>query len=260
MFKKIFTFFLVLGFLALIAGVGYFIYLYNSTRFASEKIIYYNPPLSAKFYDRNGNLIAVKYKEQNRFYVPYNKIPGRVIETLIATEDTSFFEHEGINFNAILRALIKDIKAGKKVEGASTITQQLVRNIYLNRKKTIQRKLKEMIISMKVEHFLTKEDILERYLNQIYFGHGYYGIATAAFGYFHKNLKDLNLKEIAMLIALPKGPSLYDPTKNYELNIKRADGIIKRMYLLGWISPNEYKEAILQRPKVYQYMIKNKAP
>ena len=260
MFKKIFTFFLILGFLALLAGMGYFMYLYNSTRFASEKIIYYNPPLSARFYDRNGNLIAIKYKEENRFFVPYNQIPGRVIETLIATEDTSFFEHEGINFNAILRALIKDIKAGKKVEGASTITQQLVRNIYLNRKKTIQRKLKEMIISIKVEHFLTKEEILERYLNQIYFGHGYYGIATAAFGYFHKNLKDLNLKEIAMLIALPKGPTLYDPTKNYELNIKRANSIIKRMYLLGWISSNEYKQAILQRPKVYQYMIKNKAP
>ena len=156
MFKKIFAFFLILGFFAMLIGVGYFIYLYNSTRFASEKIIYYNPPLSAKFYDRNANLIAVKYKEENRFFIPYNKIPGRVIETLIATEDTSFFEHEGINFNAILRALIKDIKAGKKVEGASTITQQLVRNIYLNRKKTIQRKLKEMIISMKVEHFLQK--------------------------------------------------------------------------------------------------------
>jgi penicillin-binding protein 1A len=240
--------------------MGYFIYLYNSTRFASEKIIYYNPPLSARFYDTNGNLIAVKYKKENRFYVKYDDIPGRVIETLIATEDTSFFEHEGINFNAILRALIKDIKAGKKVEGASTITQQLVRNIYLNRKKTIQRKLKEMIISLKVEHFLTKEEILERYLNQIYFGHGYYGIATAAYGYFHKNLKELSLKEIAMLIALPKGPSLYDPTKNYDLNIKRADRIIKRMYLLGWISPNEYKQAILERPKVYKKMLENQAP
>ena len=260
MFKKIFTFFLILLFLGGIVGAGYFLYLYNSTRFASEKIIYYNPPLSARFYDRNGNLIAVKYKNENRFYVKYDDIPGRVIETLIATEDTSFFEHEGINLNAILRALIKDIKAGKKVEGASTITQQLVRNIYLNRKKTIERKLKEMIISIKVEHFLTKEGILERYLNQIYFGHGYYGIATAAYGYFHKNLNDLNLKETAMLIALPKGPSLYDPTKNYDLNIKRADRIIKRMYMLGWISPQEYKAAILARPKVYKKMLENKAP
>ena len=260
MFKKIFTFFLILGFFVTLGVLGYFIYLYNSTRFASEKIIYYNPPLSARFYDRNGKLIAVKYKNENRFYVKYDDIPGRVIETLIATEDTSFFEHEGINFNAILRALIKDIKAGKKVEGASTITQQLVRNIYLNRKKTIDRKLKEMIISMKVEHFLSKEDILERYLNQIYLGHGYYGIATAAFGYFHKDLKDLTLKEIAMLIALPKGPSLYDPTRHYDLNIKRADRIIKRMYLLGWISPSEYKQAILERPKVYKKMIQNQAP
>jgi len=260
LFKKIFTFFLILIFLGLLAGIGYFIYLYNSTRFASEKIIYYNPPLSAKFYDRNGKLIAVKYKNENRFYVKYKDIPGRVIETLIATEDTSFFEHDGINFNAILRALIKDIKAGKKVEGASTITQQLVRNIYLNRKKTIQRKLKEMIISLKVEHFLTKEQILERYLNQIYLGHGYYGIATAAFGYFHKNLKDLSLKEIAMLIALPKGPSLFDPTRHYELNIKRANNILKRMYLLGWISPDEYKKAILERPKVYKKMLTNVAP
>ncbi|ACM92214.1 penicillin-binding protein 1A (PBP-1a) (PBP1a) [Nautilia profundicola AmH] len=260
MFKKIFTFFLILGFFVTLGVLGYFIYLYNSTRFASEKIIYYNPPLSAKFYDRNGKLLAIKYKNENRFYVKYDDIPGRLIETLIATEDTSFFEHEGINFNAILRALIKDIKAGKKVEGASTITQQLVRNIYLNRKKTIERKLKEMIISMKVEHFLSKEDILERYLNQIYFGHGYYGIATAAYGYFHKNLKDLTLKETAMLIALPKGPSLYDPTKNYDLNIKRADRIIKRMYILGWISPSEYKQAILERPIVYKKMIQNQAP
>jgi len=260
LFKKIFTFFLILGFFVTLGVLSYFIYLYNSTRFASEKIIYYNPPLSARFYDRNGKLIAVKYKNENRFYVKYDDIPGRVIETLIATEDTSFFEHEGINFNAILRALIKDIKAGKKVEGASTITQQLVRNIYLNRKKTIDRKLKEMIISMKVEHFLSKEDILERYLNQIYLGHGYYGIATAAFGYFHKDLKDLTLKEIAMLIALPKGPSLYDPTRHYDLNIKRADRIIKRMYLLGWISPSEYKQAILERPKVYKKMIQNQAP
>ncbi|WP_456479088.1 transglycosylase domain-containing protein [Nautilia sp.] len=260
MFKKILAVFLIFSFLITAGVLGYFAYLYNSTRFASEKIIYYHPPLSAKFYDRNGKLIAVKYKDQNRFYVKYDDIPGRVIETLIATEDTSFFEHEGINFNAILRALVKDIKAGKKVEGASTITQQLVRNIYLNRKKTIERKLKEMIISMKVEHFLTKEEILERYLNQIYFGHGYYGIATAAFGYFHKNLKDLSLKEIAMLIALPKGPSLYDPAKNYDLNIKRADRIIKRMYLLGWISPSEYKKAIMEHPVVYNKMIENKAP
>ncbi len=260
MIKKILAFFIILSLIILTILFFYLYDLYKSVNFNADKIINYNPPQSALFYDRNGNLIDVRYSKENRIYVKYNDIPGRVIETLLATEDTSFFEHPGININAVIRALIKDIKAGKKVEGASTITQQLVRNIYLNRKKTITRKLTEMMIAMKIEHILSKEEILERYLNQIYLGHGYYGIKTAAMGYFHKNLKDLNLKEIAMLIALPKGPSLYDPTKHYELNLKRADWILKRLYSLGWITPDEYKNAILKRPKVYNYMVKPKAP
>jgi penicillin-binding protein 1A len=258
--KRIFAFILILSVIVVSGIVGYFLYLYNSTRFDTTKIVFYNPPISARFYDRNNKLIAVRYKDENRFYAKFNEIPGRVIEALIATEDTSFFEHKGVNFNAILRAIIKDIKTGKKVEGASTITQQLVRTIYLNRKKTIKRKIKEIIIALKVEKLLTKEEILERYFNQIYFGHGYYGIKTAAFGYFHKGLKDLSLKEIAMLVALPKAPSLYDPVRNYELNIKRANRILKRMYLLGWISANKYKESILEQPKVYKYMVKESAP
>jgi penicillin-binding protein 1A len=118
MIKKIFTFFLIILSLIILAGIGYLIYLYNDTRFVASKIIYYNPPISARFYDRNGKLIDIRFSKQNRFYVKYKDIPGRVIETLIATEDTSFFEHEGININAIIRALIKDIKAGRKVEGA----------------------------------------------------------------------------------------------------------------------------------------------
>ena len=260
MLKKIFSIFLIFFFLIVITISGYLIYLYNSIRFTAEKIIYYHPYLSAKFYDRNNNLIAIKYSKENRLYAKYNEIPPRVIETLIATEDTSFFEHPGININAIIRALIKDLKAGRKVEGASTLTQQLVRNIYLSRKKSITRKLKEIIISLKIEHFLTKEEILERYLNQIYLGHNYYGIKTAAFGYFHKKLSQLTLKEIAMLIALPKGPSLYDPTRHYYLNIKRANRIIKRLYSLGWISTSEFKQAITEYPTVYTYMFKNKAP
>lgn len=259
MIKKIFGFLLAIIVLAIGIGVLYLVDLYNSIYFDADKIIHYNPPQSALFYDRNGNLLDIRYSKQNRIYVKYKNIPPRVIETLIATEDTSFFTEPGININAILRALIKDIKAGRKVEGASTLTQQLVRNLYLNRKKTISRKLKEIIIALKVNHLLTKEQILERYLNQVYLGHGYYGIRTAALGYFHKNLNQLSLKEIAMLIALPKGPSLYDPTKHYELNIQRANTILKRMFLLGWISENEFKKAILQRPKVYNYMIKPKA-
>jgi len=260
MIKKIFTFFIFLILTLIIIAIGFGIYLYNSVSFQASKIINYNPPQSALFYDRNGNLLAVRYSKQNRIYVKYKNIPPRVIETLIATEDTSFFTEPGININAIIRALLIDIKAGRKLEGASTITQQLARNIYLNRKKTIIRKIKEIIIALKINNILTKEQILERYLNQIYLGQGFYGIRTAALGYFHKKLKNLTLKEIAMLIALPKGPSLYDPVTHYELNIARADTILKRMYYLGWITKKEYKTALMQRPKVYGYIIKDKAP
>ena len=260
MIKKIIAFFIVLIVIVSIALFVFLFYFYKSVTFNAEKIINYNPPQSALFYDRDGRLLAVKYAKQNRIYVKYKNIPGRVIEALLATEDTSFFENPGISINAIIRALITDIKDHRKAEGASTITQQLVRNIYLNRRKTIKRKLTEIAIALKIDHILTKQQILERYLNQIYFGNGYYGIRTAALGYFHKDLKDLTLKEIAMLIALPKGPSLYDPAVHYDLNIRRADWILKRLYYLGWITPKEYKKALLQRPKVYKHMISDKAP
>jgi len=261
MIKKLFTFFIILG---ILITIGLFIYVYKfyeSIKFNANKIIYYNPPQSALFYDRNGNLLDIRYSKQDRIYVKYKNIPPRIIETLLATEDTSFFEENwGINISSIIRAFIADIKAGRKVEGASTITQQLVRNVYLNRKKTIKRKIKEIIISMELSHILTKEQILERYLNQIFFGNHYYGIRTASLGYFHKKLKNLSLKQIAMLIALPKGPSLYDPIRHYELNLKRANLILKRMYLLGWISAKSYETAVMQRPKVYKKMLTPKAP
>jgi len=243
-------------------GVLLFVlYLYNATRFDVEKIIYYNPPLTTQFFDRNHKLVANVFAQENRLYVKFNDIPGRVIETLIATEDTGFFEHYGFNVEAIMRALAKDIKAGKKVEGASTITQQLVKMLYLSREKTLQRKIKELFIALKVEQLLTKEQILERYLNQVYLGHGYYGIKTAAQGYFHKPLNKLTLKEIAMIIALPKAPSFYDPTKRYNQNVARANLILKRMYTLGWISRTEYQNAVFQKPTVYNSTLtRNKAP
>jgi penicillin-binding protein 1A len=261
MFKKIFIFLIILVTIPIIIGVGFLFYLYNATKFDSEKIIYYNPPLTTQFFDRNGKLVANIFDKENRLYVKFNDIPGRVIETLVATEDTSFFEHSGFNPEAILRALIKDIKAGKKVEGASTITQQLVKMMYLSREKRIQRKIKELFIATKVEQILTKQEILERYLNQVYLGHGYYGIKTAAEGYFHTDLKNLTLKEIAMLIALPKAPSYYDPTKHYNQNIARANILLRRLYDLGWISQSEYKKAVFEKPKVYNSTLtRNKAP
>jgi penicillin-binding protein 1A len=258
MFKRIL---LILLFLPLIGGVILFLYLYKSTRFDIDKLVYYNPPLTTQFFDRNGKLVANIFDKENRLYVKFKDIPPRVVETLVATEDTTFFTNHGFNLEAIFRALIKDIKAGKKVEGASTLTQQLVKIMYLNRKKSIKRKIKELFIAIKIDRTLSKDKILEIYLNQIYLGHGYYGIKTASQGYFHKNLKQLTLKEIAMLIALPKAPSYYAPTNHYNKNIIRANTILQRMLTLGWITPNEYKKAVFERPKVYNTTLtRNKAP
>ena len=172
--KYIITILTMLGFAAVMA----IIFLYAQIRFDADKIIDYNPKLTTQIYDRNGDLVANLFDDENRIYVEYKDIPSRVIEALVATEDTSFFEHNGINIEAIFRALIKDIHAMKLVEGASTITQQLIKNTVLTRQKTLTRKINEAILAYTVEAALTKEQILERYFNHVYFGHGYYGIKT----------------------------------------------------------------------------------
>ena len=221
----------------------------------------YKPSTSSRIYDKNGEKIANVFYEKHRFYTPFSEIPPRAIEALVAIEDTTFFEHPGINIDAIFRAAIKVIKAGSAVQGASTITQQLVKNKLLTREKKLSRKIKEAIFAIKLENALTKEQILERYLNEIYFGHGYYGIKTAADGYFHKELNDLTLKEMAILVGLPKAPSTYAPTKNYEMSMGRANRVITRMKVLGWIDEQTYEEAIAQSPTVYNSTLtQNKAP
>ncbi len=238
-----------------------FLYIYSNVRFDAYKIIDYKPKLTTQIFDKNGALIANIFDKEHRLYVKYDDIPPRVIEALVAIEDTSFFEHGGINFEAILRALIKDIKAMKLVEGASTLTQQLIKNTVLTREKSIKRKLNEAVLAFKVESELTKEQILERYLNHVYFGHGYYGIKTAAKGYFHKDLDALSLKEIAMLVGLPKAPSSYDPTRHMDLSLGRANRVIYRLYSLGWISEDAYKKAIKEQPIVFdETLTKNRAP
>ncbi len=246
---------------ALLWGVVYLGSLYEKVAPKAQKIIDYKPQLTTKIYDRHGELIANIFDKENRIYVPYDHIPGRMVEALLAIEDTNFFEHPGINIDAIVRAIIKDIKAGKFVEGASTITQQLVKNMVLSRKKKIERKIQEVLIALNLERYLSKEEILERYFNQIYFGHGYYGVATAAQGYFHKPLSQLTLKEIAMLVGLPRAPSYYDPTRNYEASLKRADRVLTRMHELGWIDDETFFASLSERPKVYNDSLsQNKAP
>ncbi len=237
------------------------IFLYSQIRFDVQRIVDYKPRLTTQIFDKYGNLVANLFDKEHRFYVNFQDIPARVIESLVAIEDTQYFEHNGINTEAIGRAIIKDIKAMKLVEGASTLTQQLVKTMVLTRDKKIIRKIKEVLLSLRLESLLSKEEIIERYLNHVYFGHGYYGIKTASLGYFHKHLGELHLKEIAILVGLPRAPSFYDPTKNLKFSLTRANQVIRRMYKLGWINKTDYHEALNYIPIVYNdTLTRNKAP
>lgn len=247
-----------LGTLSMVLFVAYFVARYGHE---TQQLVDYRPQLTTYIYDCNGEKLANIFYKQNRSYAAFDELPPQMIEALLAIEDTTFFEHYGVNIDAIFRAIIKDIRAGKLVEGASTITQQLVKNTLLTREKKFSRKLKELIFSIKLERELSKEAILERYLNAIYLGHGYYGIKTAARGYFHKSLDALTLKETAVLVGLPKAPSFYAPTRNYELALGRANRVITRMHLLGWVEDGAYVQALGERPEVFDdSLTQNRAP
>ena len=259
--SKIYSFFSTL-FIVLIVGGLLWLYNYSQDlKLSTDKLVHYNPKLTTQVYDKNGELIANLFKDEYRLYVPYKQIPPRLIEAVVAIEDTAFFEHNGVNPEAILRAVIKAIKKGKVTEGASTLTQQLIKNTILTPEKTLKRKINEALLALKLETELTKEQILERYLNEIFYGHGYHGVKTAAWGYFHKDLKDLNLKEIAILAGLPKAPSTYDPTKHLDNCLSRANTVLMRMKSLGWITNKEYKKYIKYVPKIYNTpLVTNKFP
>ena len=257
MFKYIFGFFIILGLIAF----GWLYNLYDEIKHDVDKVINYEPKQSSQFFDKDGKLIANTFKEENREYVPYDDIPARIIEGLVAIEDTQFFEHHGINPDAISRAIIKNIKAGTYVEGASTLTQQLIKMLVLNREKKLIRKVKEALLAIRLETVLSKEEILERYLNHVYFGHGYYGIKTAAKGYFNKDLYELTLKEMAILVGLPRAPSFYDPTKNLKISLARANQVITRLDTLGWINKEQFENSMKETPVIFnQTLTKNKAP
>ncbi|KLE10761.1 penicillin-binding protein [Aliarcobacter butzleri L355] len=255
--KYIFGLAVILG----LAVAGFLYDLYDQIKDDVDKVVNYSPKQSTQFFDKEGRLLANTFKDENREYVKYDDIPARVIEGLVAIEDTQFFEHWGINPDAISRAMIKNLKAGGFVEGASTLTQQLIKNLTLTREKKLMRKVKEALLAIRLETILTKEEILERYLNHTYFGHGYYGIKTAAKGYFNKDLYELSLKEIAILVGLPRAPSFYDPTRNLQVSLARANQVITRLDTLGWITKEQYEEAINETPTIHnQTLTKNVAP
>ena len=216
----------------------------------------YQPPVSSKVYSGEGYLVA-DFSKEKRVFVPYSAIPKNVINAFLSAEDKNFFYHPGIDAKGVLRAIFNNIKnviTSKRLEGASTITQQVAKNFLLTNEVSLNRKLKEAILAFRIERALTKERILELYLNQIYLGSGAYGVAAASLEYFDKSIKELNYAEAALLAALPKAPSKYNPYRNIKLAKFRRDLVLRNLLDNEVLNFDEYKtfknkEIILKKTK-----------
>ena len=208
-----------------------------------KKLSNYQPPISSRVYSQDRKLIA-EYAIEKRLFIPYESIPDKVINAFLSAEDKNFFSHPGIDAKGILRAIVNNIKnitQNKRLEGASTITQQVAKNFLLTNEVSLKRKVKEAILAFRIERAYTKKRILELYLNQIYLGQGTYGIAAASLEYFDKSIKDLNYSEAALLAALPKAPSKYNPYRYPDLAKFRRNLVIKNLADNGFISKKELK-------------------
>tara|TARA_B100001057_G_scaffold22649_2_gene21017 strand:+ start:12826 stop:15171 length:2346 start_codon:yes stop_codon:yes gene_type:complete len=219
----------------------------------------YKAPVSSKVYSGNGELIQ-DFSSEKRIFIPYNSIPDKIVNSFLSAEDKNFFNHPGVDAKGVLRAVIKNISNiinSKRLEGASTITQQVAKNFLLSNEVSLNRKIKEAILAFRIERSLNKERILELYLNQIYLGQGTYGIASASLEYFDKSVDELNYEEAALLAALPKAPSKYNPYKNKQLAKFRRDLVLNNLQDNKYISSQELevfqntKIKLKKRKKVY---------
>ncbi len=229
----------------------------------------YKPPVSSKVYSGEGELVA-DFSQEKRVFVPYNSIPKNVINAFLSAEDKNFFSHPGVDAKGVLRAVVNNISniiSSNRLEGASTITQQVAKNFLLTNEVSINRKIKEAILAFRIERALSKERILELYLNQIYLGSGAYGIAAASLEYFDKSIRDINYSEAALLAALPKAPSRYNPYRDIEVAKFRRNLVLKNLLDNNYITSDWYeklkkREIILSKnKKIYledaQYFIED---
>ena len=203
----------------------------------------YKPPVSSKVYSGNGDLVA-DFSKEKRIFVPYTSIPKNVINAFLSAEDKNFFFHPGVDAKGVLRAMVNNIKnvmTSRRLEGASTITQQVAKNFLLTNEISLNRKIKEAILAFRIERALSKERILELYLNQIYLGSGAYGVAAASLEYFDKSIKNLNIEEAALLAALPKAPSKYNPYRNIELAKFRRNLVLKNLFDNNFLDFEQYQ-------------------
>lgn len=201
---------------------------------------------TSEVYDVNGQLISVLKGEKDVYYITYDEIPENAVNALISIEDKKFFEHNGIDYKGITRALITTLREKEITQGGSTITQQLARTMFLTSEKTWQRKVEEIYIASELEKKYSKEQILEFYLNNVYFANGYYGIEAAAKGYFDKDISELDLSQICYILAIPNSPTYYDPVVNPQNTITRRNLILQAMKNDGIISEKTYNSAVAE--------------
>ncbi len=263
-FKKSVT---IIGILMLIGGIvaGLFVggaYLYLSPRLPSiETLKNVQLQVPLRVYAKSGELIA-EFGEMKRTPLKYEQFPQHLINAVLAAEDDRFFEHPGVDYQGILRAVVHLIRTGKKGQGGSTITMQVARNFFLSREKTYLRKLNEIFLAFKIEGFLTKEEILALYLNKIYLGKRAYGFSAATQVYYGKEIHDLSMAEYAMVAGLPKAPSSYNPINNPQRALIRRNYVLGRMRILNFIDEDVYQEALaaVDLAKVHGQDIELEAP
>jgi penicillin-binding protein 1A len=232
---------LVVGVLLLLAFGAYFFYLMVSLP-KVDRLADYKPPIVSQVFGDDGSLVGEFYLERRKV-IPVDKIPRRLIQAFVAAEDSNFYQHKGLDYLGIVRAMVKNVIHLRKKEGASTITQQVAKSMLLTPEKKFSRKLKEAILATRMEKTLTKDEILYIYLNQIYLGAGAYGVQLAAESYFAKNVEQLNLAEMAMLAGLPKAPNSYSPFKHYDKAKERQGYVLERMVKEGYITQAEADHA-----------------
>src|SRR5438477_8792294 len=223
-----------------------------------QSLTEYQPKVPLRIYTADGVLIG-EFGEERRAVVSIGEVPAQLKNAILAAEDERFYQHPGIDYVGVLRAAYANLLFGGRRQGASTITMQVARNFFLSSEKTLTRKLYEAMLAFKIEHSLTKDQILELYLNQIYLGQRAYGFGAASQIYYNKPLNQLSLAEMAMLAGLPKAPSLYNPISNPQRAKQRQQYVLRRMTELGYITAAQYDDAfkapLRARREVSEYSI-----
>ncbi|GGP27857.1 penicillin-binding protein 1A [Silvimonas amylolytica] len=244
------------GLILFAVGLVFFAVLLTYPRLPSlEALTEYHPKIPLRVYTADQVLIG-EFGEERRAFVPIDQVPLVMKQALLAAEDERFYQHGGVDYMGVARAMIGNMIPGHVQSGASTITMQVARNFYLSNEKTLTRKFNEALLAFKIEHNLSKDQILELYLNQIYLGQRAYGFASAAQTYFGKDLKQINVAEAAMLAGLPKGPSVYNPVANFKRATLRQQYVLRRMHELHFITDEQYNTA-LTTPLTIKRMIQD---